>query len=78
MYSVTVEVQMLEADILKIVCKDSELYDAYDNLLICGLARQHVQRPASGFVVCTKFIHGLNLMGTEVHALSRLCLSISP
>ena len=34
--------------------------------------------PASGFVVCTKFRHGLNLMGTEMHALLRLWWSISP
>ena len=74
MYSVTVKVQTLEAHILKIVCKDSDLYDVRDNLR----SGQHVRRHTSRFVVCTKYRHSLNLMGTEMHALSRLWRSIHP
>ena len=52
-YSVTVKVQRFEADILKIVCKDSELYDVRDNLQSFGLTAHArcMRRPASGFVV---------------------------
>ena len=71
-YSVTIKVQTLKVDILKIVSR-IQSYTMYATIY-----GQRVRRPASGFMVCTKFRHGLNLMGTEIHALSRLRRLISP